>query len=90
MTNSHLMTRANIESFIITQSLVGIGHLARSSVIAEAFSSISHVTMFSGGRPIEGYSAPPGVDFVQLPAVRRDKPGELTGAGRPRTHDGRD
>ena len=70
------MTRANIESFIITQSLVGIGHLARSSVIAEAFSSISHVTMFSGGRPIEGYLAPPGVDFVQLPAVRRDKPGE--------------
>jgi predicted glycosyltransferase len=28
--------------------------------------------MFSGGKAILGYSAPPGVDFVQLPAVRWD------------------
>jgi predicted glycosyltransferase len=70
------MTRANIETFIIFQAFVGIGHLARSSAIAKAFSSISHVTMFSGGKPIEGYSPPSGIDFVQMPAVRRDKPGE--------------
>src|SRR5262249_14277618 len=77
LTNGRLMTRANIESFIIFQAFVGIGHLARSSAIAKAFSSISHVTMFSGGKPIEGYSPPSSVDFIQLPAVRRDKPGEL-------------
>src|SRR5689334_9714406 len=65
-----------METFVIFQSLVGIGHLARSSAIAQAFSSFSHVTMFSGGRPIEGYLSPSGVDFVQMPAVRRDKPGE--------------
>src|SRR5262245_37509473 len=71
-----MMTRANIETFVIFQSLVGIGHLARSSAIAKAFSSFSHVTMFSGGRPIEGYLAPSGVDFIQMPAVRLTKPGE--------------
>jgi predicted glycosyltransferase len=67
-----MMTRANIETFVIFQSLAGIGHLARCSAIAKALSAISHVTMFSGGKPVEGYAAPSGVDFVQLPAVRRD------------------
>ena len=67
------MTRANIETFIIFQSLTGIGHLAMSSTIAMALRSISHVTMFSGGRPVEGYLAPSGVDFVQLPAIRKDR-----------------
>jgi Predicted glycosyl transferase len=67
-----MMTRANIETFIIFQYSTGIGHLARCSAIAKALSSISHVTMFSGGKPIEGYLAPSGVDFVQLPAVRWD------------------
>ena len=71
------MTKANIETFIIFQSLAGIGHLARCSAIAQALSSISNVTMFSGGKPVESYSAPSGVDFVQLPAVRRDRPGEV-------------
>src|SRR5262245_33299154 len=67
------MTRADIEAFVVFQYSNGIGHLNRCSVIAKAFSSISHVTMFSGGKPIEGYSAPSGVDFVQLPAVRWDR-----------------
>ena len=65
-----MTTRA--ETFIIFQYSVGVGHLARCSTIAKALSSISHVTMFSGGKPIEGYSAPLGVDFVQLPAIRWD------------------
>jgi hypothetical protein len=39
--NGHLMPRAVIESFIILQSLTGIGHLARCSAIANALSSIS-------------------------------------------------
>lgn len=60
------------EAFIVFQYSTGVGHLARCSTIAKALSSISHVTMFSGGAPIEGYSAPPGVDFVQLPAIRWD------------------
>ena len=60
--------------------LIGVGHLARCSTIAKALSSISHVTMFSGGKPIEGYSAPSGVDFVQLPAIRRDRAAGIAGA----------
>jgi predicted glycosyltransferase len=67
------MTRANIQTFVIFQSLVGVGHLARSSTIAKALSSISHVTLFSGGRRIENYLAPSSVDFVQLPAIRWDR-----------------
>lgn len=66
------MTGADIEAFIILQYSNGAGHLAQCSTIAKALSSISHVTMFSGGKPIEGYSVPSGVDFVQLPAIRWD------------------
>jgi predicted glycosyltransferase len=73
-----VITRANIETFIIFQSLTGIGHLARSSTIAAALGSISHVTMLSGGRPVEGYLPPSGVDFVQLPAIRKDIADEAT------------
>ena len=62
-----MTARANLETFIIFQSLAGIGHLARSSAIAKALSAISHVTMFSGGKPVEGYATPSGVEFVQLP-----------------------
>jgi predicted glycosyltransferase len=65
-----MMANANIEAFVIFQYSNGIGHLARSSTIASALSSIAHVTMFSGGRPIKGYLPPAGVDFVQLPAIR--------------------
>jgi predicted glycosyltransferase len=64
------MSGANIETFVIFQYSNGIGHLARCSTIAKALSSISHVTMFSGGKPIKDYSPPSGVDFVQLPAIR--------------------
>jgi predicted glycosyltransferase len=67
------MSRANIETFLIFQYSNGVGHLNRCSTIAKAFSAISHVTMFSGGKPIEGYSAPSGVNFVQLPAVRWER-----------------
>src|SRR5215471_4465211 len=68
------MSRANTEAFIIFQYSNGIGHLNVCSTIAKAFSAISHVTMFSGGRPIDGYSPPPaaGVDFIQLPAIHWD------------------
>jgi predicted glycosyltransferase len=66
------MTSAGIEAFVIFQYSNGVGHLARCSSIARALSAIAHVTMFSGGKPIEGYMPPPGVDFVQLPAIRWD------------------
>lgn len=67
------MTRANVETFLIFQYSNGVGHLNRCSTIAEALSTISHVSMFSGGKPIEGYSAPSGINFVQLPATRWER-----------------
>lgn len=60
------------ETFIVFQYSTGVGHLTRCSMLAKALSSTSHVTMFSGGKPIESYSAPSGVEFVQLPAIRWD------------------
>jgi predicted glycosyltransferase len=67
------MSRTNIETFLIFQYSNGVGHLNRCSTIAKAFSAFSHVTMFSGGKPIKGYSAPSDVNFVQLPAVRWER-----------------
>jgi predicted glycosyltransferase len=67
-----MMTRTNIEAFIIFKQANGAGHLARCSTIATALRSISHVTTFYGGKSIEGYTAPSGVKFVQLPVIRWD------------------
>ncbi len=71
------MTHTDPETFIIFQHAWGTGHLTRASALASAFSSVSHVTMFAGGRPIKGYSAPSGVDFVQLPPIGRSIADEL-------------
>jgi len=65
--------RANIETFLVFQHSNGVGILNRCSILAEALSAISHVNMFSGGKPINGYSAPSNVNFVQLPAIRWDR-----------------
>jgi predicted glycosyltransferase len=59
-----------IETFLVVQFSNGVGHLARCSAIARGLRAISHVTMFSGGPPVENYELPSGVDFIQLPAVR--------------------
>src|SRR5262245_6659552 len=66
------MARANTETFIIFQHSNGIGHFARCSTLAQALGDISHVTMFSGGKPIPESVVPSGVDFVQLPATGWD------------------
>jgi predicted glycosyltransferase len=71
------MPGAGLETFIVMQYSVGIGHLTRCSALAKAFASISHVSLFSGGKPIESYSPPTGFDFVQLPPLYRPGAGEL-------------
>jgi predicted glycosyltransferase len=65
--------RANIETFLIFQYSNGLGILNRCSILAEALGAIFHVNMFSGGKPINGYSAPSNINFVQLPAMRWDR-----------------
>lgn len=66
------MDSVKFETFIIFQHSNGVGHVTRCSTLAQSLTSISSVTMFSGGPPIADYSPPPGVDFIQLPATRWD------------------
>ena len=55
---------------LYVQHLLGIGHLARTSRIAQALRDEGFaVTMVSGGEPVAGFPGA-GVDLVQLPPVR--------------------
>ena len=55
--------------FFYVQHLLGIGHLARASRIAEALKNDGFaVTLVTGGVPVKGFPGP-GIDHVQLPAV---------------------
>lgn len=55
--------------FFYVQHLLGIGHLARASRIAEALKDDGFaVTLVTGGVPVKGFPGP-GIDHVQLPAV---------------------
>lgn len=62
-----------MHAFIVLQYSNGIGHLARCSAIAAALSERSRVTLFSGGRPVDGYAPPPSVGLVQLPPMRWER-----------------
>lgn len=55
---------------IYVQHLLGIGHLVRSRLIAEALAEMEHeVHLVSGGMPVGG-RMPHGVHTVQLPPIR--------------------
>ncbi|MCM2403218.1 glycosyl transferase [Rhizobium sp. S153] len=57
------------------QHLLGIGHLARASRIAEALAEAGFsVTLVTGGAPVNGFPGK-GVEHVQLPAVVAAKSG---------------
>ena len=51
------------------QHLLGIGHLARASLVARALADKgASVTLVTGGRPVPGFPGS-GIDVVQLPPV---------------------
>ena len=51
------------------QHLLGVGHLARASLIAQALVARgARLCFVTGGRPVAGFPGP-GVDVVQLPPV---------------------
>ncbi|RII37900.1 glycosyl transferase [Pseudooceanicola sediminis] len=55
--------------FFYVQHLLGIGHLARASRIANALVNDGfHVTLVTGGLPVAGFPCP-GIDHVALPAM---------------------
>ena len=55
--------------FFYVQHLLGIGHLARASRIADAMVDEGfNVTVVTGGNPVAGFPSPK-VDHIQLPAI---------------------
>ena len=55
---------------LYVQHLLGIGHLARTSRIAQALAAEGFgVTMVSGGEPVAGFPGA-GIDLIQLPPIR--------------------
>lgn len=58
--------------FYYVQHLLGIGHLARASHVAQAMVRRGmQVTMVTGGAPVAGFPGP-GVTHVALPEIRAD------------------
>lgn len=68
-----------MEVFIVSQHSVGVGHLSRSTALAQALVEQTgcKVTLFSGGKSVPGYAPPAGVRFIQLPAVERAEIGTM-------------
>src|SRR6185295_6750434 len=56
---------------------LGMGHLARSWVLAAAFASRFRVVMIAGGARPRGLEPPSGLDVIELPAVAQDESGRL-------------
>ena len=59
------------------QHSLGMGHLARSWALADAFASHFRVSMLAGGARPRGVDPPPGLDVIELPAVAQDESGRL-------------
>jgi predicted glycosyltransferase len=59
-----------VKALLYVQHLLGIGHLARTSRIAQALLAEGFaVTMVSGGEPVAGFPGA-GIDLVQLAPIR--------------------
>ena len=61
--------REALRVFFYVQHLLGIGHLARASRIADAMADDGfHVTVATGGTPVAGFPGPK-VSHITLPAI---------------------
>jgi len=59
----------SVSVLFYVQHLLGVGHLARASLVAQALvAQGANVTMVTGGRPVDGFPGP-GIDVVELPSV---------------------
>lgn len=59
----------SVSVLFYVQHLLGVGHLARASLVAGALAeSGAQVTLVTGGRRVDGFPGP-GVDTIELPAV---------------------
>jgi predicted glycosyltransferase len=74
----------SVTALIWVQHLLGSGHLRRALALAEALARAGLDTTLASGGPPMPWPAPPGVDMVQLPALRaadRRIAGLVDGAG---------
>ncbi len=64
------MGNAPAKVMFYVQHLLGIGHLARASLICEEFAKQGHnVTMVMGGAPVKGFPSSQ-IDVLQLPVLK--------------------
>jgi predicted glycosyltransferase len=65
----------SVSMLVYVQHLLGIGHLARASLIADAARKAGlRVKLVLGGPPVPGFP-PPGIETVALPPVRAGQSG---------------
>jgi predicted glycosyltransferase len=64
-----MIDKSALRVFFYVQHLLGIGHLARASRIAQALAEDGfEVTMVTGGKPVAGFPGP-GIANIVLPAI---------------------
>jgi len=68
-----------LRAFLYCQPLTGLGHLTRTLAIARELATVHEVHLASGGRPFPGARDAPGVRFLDLPVLWREK-GRVVGA----------
>ncbi|MCG8364167.1 MAG: glycosyl transferase [Pseudanabaenales cyanobacterium] len=54
------------------QHILGIGHLIRSMEIARGLTQDFRICFINGGEVVQGFQTPPGVEVVNLPAIKTD------------------
>jgi predicted glycosyltransferase len=69
------MTRPSLVFYC--QHSLGLGHLARSCMVADALASCFRVTLWCGGRLPAGITPPASCEVVALPAIAVDEDGRL-------------
>ncbi|MEA5466830.1 glycosyltransferase family protein [Leptothoe sp. PORK10 BA2] len=54
------------------QHILGMGHLIRSMEIVRGLTADFEVCFINGGEVVQGFQAPPGVQVINLPAIKTD------------------
>ncbi len=59
------------------QSLMGLGHLARTATLLESLSQLFDITLLLGGPAPSDVYLPDGITIIQLPAIEEKPPGTV-------------
>lgn len=68
-------------AMLYCQHSLGLGHFVRSLALAEALSTEFDMLFLNGGPVPAGFSLPPTVRFLNLPPLRLEEDGTLSGTG---------